>query len=114
MRALIIPADLELPTRVENLTGGLGELQGLVGGYIRPLTLPGSGASMYLDEEANFKSSVPENPRAAAILDFMGVRTVILGDVVILGAKDDEGNDTDLSETAVGMFQATIKFVGLS
>lgn len=113
MRALIIPADLELPTRVADLTGGLGELQEIVGGYVRPLTLAGSGASMYLDEEANLKRGIPENPRAAAIVDFMGARVTILGDVVILGAPDAEGNDTDLSETAVGMLQATIKFVGL-
>lgn len=111
MRALIIPADLEQPTRVEDLTGGLAELQELVGGYVRPLSLPESGASMYVDEEAGFKRNIPENPRAAAILDFIGVRTSILGDVVILGAPDKDGNDTDLSETAVGMFQATVKFV---
>lgn len=109
MRAAIIPADGSQPIRVEDIKPGVRELQSLVGGYFEVVPLPALGASMYVDEEGKLKrdARLKLNHRATALAsDRIRAEDFIVGDVVLLGARDGLDNDTDLPESTVKLLAA--------
>lgn len=105
MRAAIIPADLSQPVRIETVT--FTEIRTIVGGYIQALSIREMDAALYTDEEAKLKGSIPVNPRASAITaTLLNMDAPILGDVVLVGAADGEGNETDLSDQVVEVLES--------
>lgn len=104
MRALIIPADRDQPIKFTNTTGELKELQALVGGYIQPVFLRQIGATMYVDEEGKLKLGAVVNVRAAEIVEqYAGRREIIMGDALLLGIPDGDG-DTSLPDGLADLF----------
>lgn len=101
MRALIVPADLSKPMRVENITAEMDELQELVGGHFQVIGLGSLKAVMCLDEESKLKSGVQPNVRATDMVSYYTASgDIIMGDVVVLGPFDGDVN-ADLSEETI-------------
>lgn len=115
MKVAVIPADKDLPIRVEEVPEiNLDFLQKQVDGYIEVINILTGGpedddpfpteVSMYLNEEGKLQG-LPYNARATflasgAIMPF----DYIAGDVVLTGPVDDEGEDTGLTDEQVEMF----------
>lgn len=108
MKVAVIPADPELPIRVDEVEGriGLDYLQKQVKGYIEPVDITladedASEVSMYVNEEGKLEG-LPYNPRATFLAqDSIMAFDYIAGDVVLVGPVDDEGDSTGLTEAQV-------------
>jgi hypothetical protein len=77
---------------------GLSTMQGVVGGYIEHVSLP-NGGSMYVNEEGKIKG-LPIN-ESATFLAEVDPHDVIVGDVLIMGDVNDEGDHLDISDDQV-------------
>jgi hypothetical protein len=80
---------------------GLETLQTAVGGYIEAVTLS-HRATLWLNEEGKLKK-LPHNPYAQQLWDNVyGAKTdYIVGDVVVTGGTDDEGETISLTDAQV-------------
>lgn len=110
--AIQIPQDEERPlykVAVEGLSG----MQAAVGGYIEILDLGPLTASLVVNEEGKLEK-LPINRRATLLfwLLFPSVRhhDVIVGDVLIVGHPDKEGNTTDVPANVVDLLFETKSF----
>lgn len=80
----------------------LADYQAVVGGYIERVELE-DGCSLWLNEEGKL-NRLPFNSIATDIaLPRLMFGDTIVGDVVILGPDDGEGNDTDLDQRSATM-----------
>jgi len=77
-------------------------MQGIVGGWLEAIQL-GDGSTMYLNEEGRLHG-LPFNTIATDVCGIGGrpdlLMQGIVGDVLIVGPPDYEGEDTDLTERA--------------
>jgi hypothetical protein len=112
LHAIQIPQDEERPL-YKVAIDGLSGMQDAVGGYIQVIDLTSLGASLVLDEEGKLKSK-EINRRATLLfwLLFPSVRhrDVIVGDAIIVGTPDNEGNTTDVPETVTKLLFETKSF----
>lgn len=97
-KALLIPTDTTQPiTRTE--VHGLEDLQRGVGGWIQPVD--GEDFTAYVDEEGKVKGR-EFNARANRLIHeqvpALPTWDLIVGDVVIVGGLDEEGDSTDVPE----------------
>lgn len=91
--ALIIPADLNEPARVETIIAGLKTLQTLVAGNIEAVSA--DDWHFYLNEEGKILNLPPNRRAAMLVLEETGMLAdVYCGNVVFLGETPDgdEGN----------------------
>lgn len=91
--ALIIPADMNEPARVESIDTGLQNLQSIVAGNIEAVS--GEDWHFYLNEEGKLMRLEPNRRAALLLLEATGILTdVYCGNVVFLGEMADgsEGN----------------------
>lgn len=104
MRAVIIPSDEGSPVRIEDVPEiDLEFLQRTVGGYVERVALDAVGGgggllSIYLNEDGK-RMRLPYNPRATALAwNYLAIsrRDYMVGDVVILGAPDEDGEEAGL------------------
>jgi hypothetical protein len=106
MKTLIIPAALDAEMRVEDAQIDLQYLQAQVGGYIQHVNLePEIGIGMYMNEEGKL-DKLAVNPRATLLASmFEAIRQgdYIVGDVVLVGEADSEGNETGLTDDALAV-----------
>lgn len=112
MKAVIIPADSNLPARIVEAKMNLDYYQGVVGGLIegvsieRVLTDTGMKsveATVYVNEEGKL-IGLPVNPRATdlcAVTIGGWIRDVIMGDVIVVGPPDDEGETLPVPENVI-------------
>ena len=113
MRAVIIPADEGIPVRIEDAEIDLEFLQRTVGGYVERVALDAVGGgggllSIYLNEDGKMMRQ-PLNPRATALASkYLAIRRgdYMVGDVVIVGAPDEDGMDTGLDEAGAAWLLA--------
>ncbi|MGO4248693.1 DUF3846 domain-containing protein [Paenarthrobacter sp. RAF54_2] len=91
--ALIIPAPLRQPVRVERIDAALLTMQGLVEGSVEAITW--NDWHVYLNDEAGF-IPLPMNARAEVLLREAGleIEQPVSGTAVLLG-HDDHGEDVD-------------------
>ena len=94
--------------RVIELDDTLAQLQQAVGGYIEAVTLP-NGATMWLNEEGKI-NGLDHNQQAQFIFDrsFGPGVDVIVGNAVITGGPDEEGETLGLTNEQLAIY----KFVG--
>ena len=91
VKGLVITTDgRAYPTKV----GTLDDYQKIVGGYIEVVVLA-DGCSMYVNEEGKL-DGLPVNAAATVLVP----GDVIVGNVLIVGPTDDEGDDTDIPDEA--------------
>ena len=101
MKALVIAAsgearEVDIP---EGYPGHLDGLQEAVGGWIEYVPTE-QDVTVYCNEEGKIEG-LPPNPVATAMFGQMLMQhDYLAGDVVVVGAQDEEGNDTDLDTQA--------------
>lgn len=102
--ALAIPADRAAPVATVEIGQSLAAIRAHVGGpyrgaYLEGLIL-GTDGTMYLDEDGKAKG-LAVNPRATVLGWMHGLASDdrIVGDVLVTGPPDDDGDDTDVSVT---------------
>ncbi|MFW0774749.1 DUF3846 domain-containing protein [Arthrobacter sp. D5-1] len=101
--ALIIPANLAEPARVEPINAGLDNLQTLVAGNIEAVTV--DDWHFYLNEEGKIMQLAPNRRAAQLVLEETGVLAdVYCGDVVVLGETAD-GDEADVPEHLIDTAQ---------
>lgn len=90
--ALIIPARMSEPVRVDTIEAGLRTLQSLVGGDIQAITR--GDWQVYLNADA---ANLPPNLRAAQLLNDCGldIAAITRGTAVFLG-HGDHGAEADV------------------
>lgn len=98
MRALKITTDGEVVVN-DNFSGSLEDVQAAVGGYIEvaPTSIPGVIA--YVNEEGKLQQ-LPINAAATAMLKYPDYDFVV-GDMLLVGAPDENGDDTDVPDSAL-------------
>ncbi|MFC4372246.1 DUF3846 domain-containing protein [Citricoccus nitrophenolicus] len=107
--AIVIPADSAVAAYATT-TNGLDDFQRLTGGDIEPVTGPGWTA--YLDEEGKVKGRAA-NDRADHFMHWvspcgLAAWDTIVGDVVLVGPVDDEGDDTAAPQVVAEHFGVTL------
>ncbi|BAS17577.1 hypothetical protein AHiyo8_58800 [Arthrobacter sp. Hiyo8] len=109
IHAIQIPQDEERPlykVAIENLAG----MQAAVGGYIEIIDLGPLMASLIINEEGKLEK-LPINRRATLLfwLLFPSIRhrDAIVGDVLIVGHPDKDGNTTDAPANVVELLFET-------
>lgn len=99
-RGIIIPANESLPCEVREFDG-LADYQEAVGGFIEPVDLPRIEATLYVNEEGVIRD-LPFNVRATVMRWFWmpdtPARSTTVGDAVLIGLPDEEGDTTDIPE----------------
>jgi len=75
-----------------------GMLKDAVGGYIECVRLRKSGFEMWVNEEGKLQA-LPQNPTGTALwVDNYGETDVTVGNIVITGGTDDEGETLGLTD----------------
>lgn len=101
--ALIIPADMNQPARVETIDAGLENLQSLVAGNIEAVS--GDDWHFYLNEEGKILGLEPNRRAALVVLEHTGILTdVYCGNIVFLGETED-GDEADVPEDLIDLAQ---------
>jgi hypothetical protein len=108
--ALIIPADLNEPARVETIDASLTNLQTLVAGNIEAVN--GDDWHFYLNEEGKILNLAPNRRAGLLVLEETGALTdVYCGNIVFLGETGDGGEGDvpghliDLAQQLFGLHQ---------
>jgi hypothetical protein len=109
LHAVQIPQDEDRPL-YKVAVDGLSGMQEAVGGYIQVIDLTPLNASLVLDEEGKLKSK--EINRRATLLFWLLFpsirhRDVVVGDAIIIGQPDEQGNSTDVPESLVKLLFET-------
>ena len=109
LHAIQIPQDEDRPL-YKVAIDGLSGMQEAVGGYIQVIDLTPLHATLVLDEEGKL-SQKPINRRATLLfwLLFPSVRhrDVIVGDAIIVGQPDEQGNTQDVPEAVTKLLFET-------
>ena len=101
--ALIIPADLSEPARVETIDAGLETLQNLVAGNIEAVSA--DDWHFYLNEEGKILGLAPNRRAGLLVFEETGVLAdVYCGNVVVLGDTED-GDEGDVPEHLIDLAQ---------
>lgn len=113
-KGIVIPADPFAPMTVRSFDG-LAGYQKVVDGLIEAVQLTEPvGATLFVDEEGRFKRS-PFNPRATYIAmvhnpDLMFSGCMIIGDAVLVGDPDEEGETQDVPKQLIDLLLHTKKY----
>lgn len=76
-------------------------LKDSVDGWVEWIPLPATGVEMWVNEEGKL-SNLNQNPYGTALwADSYGPTDVTVGDIVITGGTDDEGNTLGLSDEKI-------------
>ncbi|MDQ0868988.1 hypothetical protein QFZ70_001461 [Arthrobacter sp. V1I9] len=105
IHAIQIPVDEQRPL-YKVAINGLSSMQEAVGGYVQFIDLGPLHASMVMNEEGKLQK-LPINRRATLMfwLLFPSVRhnDVIVGDAILVGLPDKDGNTTDVPQEVVDL-----------
>jgi hypothetical protein len=115
VQVAIIPADISQPIRIEDVEVTLDQLQKAVGGDIQVVGLRELSMNMYLNEEGKFGKFAPNSRATTLGHEYRAIRQDdhIVGDVVLLGPFDEEGEDTGLSPEQIAWLTAADQNLGL-
>ena len=102
--AVIIRTDGSRDTAEFELGKSYNLLSGTVGGLIECITLTKHNADMWANENGKYECEF-QNPIATALwAEMYGTTDVIMGDVVITGGSDDEGETLGLTNEQIKFF----------
>lgn len=112
VKGLIIPAEASASIEVrgfERLEG----YQAVVGGWIEPVDIPDLGITVYVNEEGLLRH-LPPNSRATFLWWYhvpeSRQRAMLVGDAVIVGWPDQNGDSTDLPEEVIELLRPEAGF----
>jgi len=106
-KALVIPVDPSLPTRVEAVDG-LADYQRLVGGYIEAAPLDREDVTMFINEEGKVLN-LDRNARADQLWGTLLPSgripgDYIAGDAVLIGYDEETGEHVDVPDDVLTSF----------
>ncbi|WP_402843636.1 DUF3846 domain-containing protein [Microbacterium sp. GXS0129] len=104
VEGLYIPADDSEAVEIRELEK-LEDYQAAVGGWIEAVDVPSLGVTIYVNEEG-LRRRLPFNPRASFLWWFHGPgahQAMLVGDAIIVGIPDENGDGTDVPEEVVGL-----------
>lgn len=84
--------------RKVEMDNALGALQAAVGGYIQIILQP--DFTVYVDEDGRMKR-LPQNERIGEVVDFP---YPLVGNALIVGPADSEGNDTSVPDHIINHY----------
>ena len=103
VKGLVIPADPELPIEIREFKR-LEDYQAAVGGWIEAVDVPPLGITTYVNEEGLLQK-LPFNSRATFLwwyeLPHVRHQTMLVGDAVVVGLPDGDGDSTDIPEATL-------------
>lgn len=101
MKAVVIRSDCRVFTVDFEKHNAYDVLSDAVGGLIEHVDLPGSSVSMYVNEEGKLKR-MSFNQIATDLWEISwGMTDMIVGDVILTGGSDDDGEELGLSDELV-------------
>ena len=109
VKGIVVPGDGEAPLELREFAE-FGDYQQVVGGWIEPVGIPSLGVTLYMNEEGLLQR-LPLNSRVTFLWWFhvpeARQRAMLVGDAVIVGAPDADGNTTDVPAAIVSLFMET-------
>jgi hypothetical protein len=96
--ALLVKTDLTYEG-LDIAEGELKKLQNAVDGLIQPVDI-GDKVTMWVNEEGLLRGDLKLNHLATMLMEEMGYKTPIMGDVVFTGAPDEDGNTMEFPAQA--------------
>jgi len=96
--ALLVKTDLTYEG-LDIAEGELKKLQNAVDGLIQPVDI-GDKVTMWVNEEGLLRGDLKLNHLATMLMEEIGYKTPIMGDVVFTGAPDEEGNTMEFPAQA--------------
>jgi len=96
--ALVVKADLTYEG-LDIAEGELKKLQTAVDGLIQPVDI-GDKVTMWVNEEGLLRGDLKLNHLATMLMEEIGYKTPIMGDVVFTGASDEDGNTMEFPAQA--------------
>lgn len=104
VKGIYVPADDSEALEIRELEK-LEDYQAAVGGWIEAVDVPSLGVTIYVNEEGLVRR-LPFNPRASFLWWYHvpgAHQAMLVGDVIIVGPPDDNGDGTDVPEKVVGL-----------
>ena len=95
--AVIVEADGTV--RKVEMENALGVFQAAVGGYIQIILQP--DFTVYVDEDGRMKR-LPQNERIGEVVDYP---YPLVGNALIVGPADSEGNDTSVPDHIISHYE---------
>ena len=109
VKVIYVPAGRPNVAVVMSIPRDLGAFQALVGGYVERIPTTETGVSIFLNEEGKFFAD-PILNEAATRIQKIGYGLLpgdyIVGDVVIVGPPDMEGETLDIPQDAIDLCRA--------
>ncbi len=96
--ALLVKADLAYEG-LDIAEGELKKLQTAVDGLIQPVDI-GDTVTMWVNEEGLLRGDLKLNHLATMLMEEIGYKTPIMGDVVFTGGSDEDGNTMEFPAQA--------------
>ena len=96
--ALLVKADLTYEG-LDIAESELKKLQTAVDGLIQPVDI-GDTVTMWVNEEGLLRGDLKLNHLATMLMEEIGYKTPIMGDVVFTGAPDEDGNTMEFPAQA--------------
>lgn len=112
VRGVRVPARFTHPIAVEEFAG-LADYQAVVGGNIEAVDIRLLDITMYVNEEGLIRG-LEYNPRATMLwwyhVPAARQKALLVGDAVIVGWHDDDGETTDIPDSLVAIFTSAESF----
>ena len=89
---------------LDSSEGSLKVLQGAVGGWIEAVGL-NANLTLWVNEEGKLDGLPVNNVATKIFQSVFGAVDIIMGNVVLTGGADDEGDDEGLTEEQIQMFK---------
>ncbi len=108
-KGIVVPHDAEAALEVREFSD-FGDYQKAVDGWIEAVDIPSLGVMVFVNEEGLLKH-LPLNSRMTFLWWFhvpeARQRAMLVGNAVIVGAPDEEGNTTDVPEAVISLLMET-------
>lgn len=104
VKGIYVPADDNKSLEVRELTK-LEDYRAAVDGWIEAVDVPALGVTVYVNEEGLIRR-LPFNPRASFLWWYHvpgAHRAMLVGDVIVVGAPDENGDSTDVQDEIVDL-----------
>lgn len=104
VKEIYVPADDSEALELRELEK-LEDYQAAVDGWIESVDVPSLGVTIYVNEEGLLRH-LSFNPRASFLWWYHvpgAHQAMLVGDVIIVGPPDDNGDGTDVPEEVVGL-----------
>ncbi|MGB3684942.1 MAG: DUF3846 domain-containing protein [Ornithinimicrobium sp.] len=102
---VVIPAEIEQPVQRMEIEGELSDYQHIVGGLIEAVDCGGADREAFYVNEEGLLMDLDYNQRATVYTMWRTSRQAYLvGDAVLVGPVDDEGNTTSVPTTVLRWF----------